>query len=96
MPAPSQSIIFTWGGEVARRGGGQRRWPSATRAWVLHPFCLWEDATRRRQADHVGPALPRASSQPWTTGGTYLNFIGDEGEDRVRAAFGEPTTASPR
>jgi hypothetical protein len=25
---------------------------------------------------------------PWATGGTYLNFIGDEGPDRVRAAFG--------
>jgi FAD/FMN-containing dehydrogenase len=23
-----------------------------------------------------------------TTGGAYLNFIGDEGQDRVRAAYG--------
>ena len=25
----------------------------------------------------------------YATGGIYLNFIGDEGEDRVRAAFGD-------
>ena len=25
---------------------------------------------------------------PWATGASYLNFLGDEGEDRVRAAFG--------
>ena len=26
---------------------------------------------------------------PWRSGGVYLNFVGDEGEDRVRAAFGD-------
>jgi FAD/FMN-containing dehydrogenase len=26
--------------------------------------------------------------QPYSTGGVYLNFLGDEGEDRVRAAYG--------
>jgi FAD/FMN-containing dehydrogenase len=26
--------------------------------------------------------------QRFTTGGIYLNFIGDEGQDRVRAAYG--------
>jgi FAD/FMN-containing dehydrogenase len=25
----------------------------------------------------------------FATGGVYLNFIGDEGQDRVRAAFGD-------
>jgi FAD/FMN-containing dehydrogenase len=26
--------------------------------------------------------------KPWTTGEVYLNFIGDEGQDRVEAGFG--------
>jgi hypothetical protein len=26
--------------------------------------------------------------KPWTTGGAYLNFLGDEGTARIRAAFG--------
>jgi hypothetical protein len=29
-----------------------------------------------------------AAMKPWTTGRAYLNFIGDEGADRVEAAFG--------
>ena len=31
--------------------------------------------------------------KPYTTGRAYLNFIGEEGEDRVRAAFGPETYA---
>jgi FAD/FMN-containing dehydrogenase len=27
--------------------------------------------------------------EPHSTGGVYVNFLGDEGEDRVRAAYGE-------
>jgi len=26
--------------------------------------------------------------RPWATGDVYLNFIGDEGEDRLAAAYG--------
>jgi FAD/FMN-containing dehydrogenase len=26
--------------------------------------------------------------QPFSTGGVYVNFLGNEGEDRVRAAYG--------
>ena len=31
----------------------------------------------------------RQDIAPYTNGGVWLNFIGDEGQDRVRAAFGE-------
>jgi len=34
-----------------------------------------------------------AAMEPWTTGRSYLNFIGDEGSDRVADAFG-PTAYS--
>jgi FAD/FMN-containing dehydrogenase len=27
--------------------------------------------------------------RPFSTGATYLNFIGDEGQDRIRAAYGD-------
>lgn len=29
------------------------------------------------------------AARPFTTGGVYANNLGDEGEDRVRAAYGE-------
>ena len=31
----------------------------------------------------------RATIAPFANGGVYLNFIGDEGEERVKAAYGE-------
>jgi hypothetical protein len=31
----------------------------------------------------------RKDLRPFSTGATYLNFLGDEGSDRVRAGFGE-------
>ncbi|CAG0963227.1 Mitomycin radical oxidase [Methanosarcinales archaeon] len=30
-----------------------------------------------------------ASTEPFSTGGVYVNFLGNEGEKRVRAAYGE-------
>ncbi len=29
-----------------------------------------------------------AALEPFSTGGVYVNFLGDEGEGRVRAAYG--------
>ena len=87
MPAPSQSIVFPWGGEVARRAGTT---PMAKRdePWVVHPFCLWEDPRDDVRQITWGRRCRRAFAE-WTTGGTYLNFIGEEGADRVRAAYGD-------
>ena len=36
----------------------------------------------------MGPCVALTVFAPWSTGGTYLNFIGDEGPDKVRAGFG--------
>ena len=87
MPASAtQLLLVPWGGAVAR---AEDTTPLAKRdaAWVIHPFAVWEGA--ERDAEHVawGRSV-RERFGPWTTGGTYLNFIGDEGQDRVRAAFG--------
>jgi hypothetical protein len=30
---------------------------------------------------------------PFATGGVYVNFLGDEGQDRIKAAYGERTYA---
>ena len=43
---------------------------------------------RRRQEHRVGQAFRRDIAH-YASGGVYLNFIGDEGDDRVRAAFGD-------
>ena len=87
MPLSFTQLLFVpWGGEVARRTDT----PLAKRdaKWVLHPFCVWEGAERDDEHVSWGRAC-REIFAPWANGGVYLNFVGDEGEDRVRAAFGE-------
>jgi FAD/FMN-containing dehydrogenase len=53
----------------------------------VHPFGLWtnpaDDGRAREWAQGV-----RADLKPWATGDVYLNFIGDEGDQRVVAGFG--------
>jgi FAD/FMN-containing dehydrogenase len=88
MPQQSftQSLMVPWGGAVARNGDAT---PLTNRdaGWVVHPFCVWEG--EERDAEHMGWGREaREVFAPWRTGATYLNFIGDEGADRVRAAFG--------
>jgi FAD/FMN-containing dehydrogenase len=57
-------------------------------AWVTHPFGTWQNAAD----DAVNISWVRdyhRAIAPYATGGTYLNFIGEEGDERITAAFGE-------
>ncbi|MEU2112860.1 FAD-binding oxidoreductase [Streptomyces sp. NPDC019507] len=86
VPSNSQHILFPMGGALGR---GDPGWPLPwrTAAWVLHPFGIWEDpADDERGRQWVRDA--RADVMPWSVGQVYLNFIGDEGRDRVVAGFG--------
>jgi FAD/FMN-containing dehydrogenase len=83
----SQSLIIPWGGEVARASSA---WPLARRdaAWVVHPFMLWDDPAR--DAEHIAWARDvSAALSPYVSGGVYLNFVGQEGDERIRAAYGD-------
>ena len=89
MPVPSacQSILFPWGGEVARVSAQETPMAQRDASWVAHPFVLWEDAADDERHLGWGRRIS-ADLKPFATGGVYLNFIGDEGSDRVKAAFG--------
>ena len=53
----------------------------------MHPFGLWADPADDERV--IGWTRDsRAAVRPWATGAVYLNFIGDEGADRVRAGLG--------
>lgn len=91
VPSASQHVLFPQGGAVARGPAGYPvPWRHAP--WVVHPFGLWQDPAdderTRRWAHDI-----RADLKPWSSGAVYLNFIGDEGEDRVVAGFGRENTA---
>lgn len=86
VPSPSQHVVFPQGGLAARQG---HEWPLPFRdaPWTVHPFGLWEDPADDERARRWARDVC-ADMRPWSTGAVYLNFIGDEGEDRVTAGFG--------
>ena len=92
-PSPlSQILLLPGGGAISRvpddaMAFGQRHAP-----FNLHIISMWLDAAD----DDVNITWTRefgTRMKPYTTGRAYLNFIGEEGEDRVRAAFGPETYA---
>jgi FAD/FMN-containing dehydrogenase len=87
VPSPSQQIALPWGGAVARNPND---WPVPSRhaRWTVHPFGLWPDSAD----DEQGKTWARATCgdlKSYATGEVYLNFIGDEGEGRVQAGYGD-------
>lgn len=91
VPSPSQHVLFPQGG-AAGRNGDHYPVPWRRAAWTVHPFGLWsapeDDDRAKRWTRDI-----RADLQPWAMGAVYLNFIGDEGEDRVLAGFGRENYA---
>ncbi|NUO44002.1 MAG: FAD-binding oxidoreductase [Streptomyces sp.] len=93
MPVPTGTIhvLFPQGGAIA---DGPREYPVPYRdaPWAVHPFAMWEDpADDERVIQWVRDV--RADARPWSTGAVYLNFIGDEGDERVVAGVGAENTA---
>ncbi|TWF75761.1 FAD/FMN-containing dehydrogenase [Pseudonocardia hierapolitana] len=91
LPAgPSQLFIVAWGGAVA--GIGTEHSPLAGRdaGFIVHPLLLWEDPSDDERNRALARAF-RTDLRPWSTGVTYPNFLGDEGSQRMRAAYGTST-----
>lgn len=86
VPTPCRHVLFPQGGAVAC-GPAEYPVPYRGAAWTVHPFGVWADPADDEQAlewvRHV-----RTDVRPWRTGAVYLNFIGDEGRDRVVAGLG--------
>jgi FAD/FMN-containing dehydrogenase len=87
-PSPlTQHLLLPWGGALSRVDEDATPMTQRGARWVSHPFATWMD----RADDEINIAWVRAyrdTIAPHTTGGVYLNFIGDEGDERIRAAFG--------
>ncbi|HVM97263.1 MAG TPA: FAD-binding oxidoreductase [Candidatus Acidoferrales bacterium] len=75
-------------------GAAVRVPPNATafglreKLYSLGIFSVWTDSSE--SAQHIQWAGRVADvTQPWASGGAYLNYLGDEGQGRVRAAYGD-------
>ncbi|HEX6421996.1 MAG TPA: FAD-binding oxidoreductase [Acidimicrobiales bacterium] len=84
----AQQILFPWGGAVARVAESATPMTKRAVPWVTHPFAVWEDSADDERNIEWARTF-RRDVRHYATGGVYLNFIGDEGEDRVRAAYGD-------
>ncbi|GKQ36260.1 FAD-binding oxidoreductase [Streptomyces sp. A012304] len=88
MPVPTgtQHVLFPQGGAVA---AGPHAYPVPFRdaPWAVHPYGTWEDAADDERCVRWVRQV-RADVRPWRTGDVYLNFIGDEGAERVVAGVG--------
>jgi hypothetical protein len=83
----TQIILMAGGGAIARvpedaTAFGERRAP-----WNMHLISMWPDPADAEKNISYTRSIATAM-RPWTTGRTYLNFIGDEGTGRVEAAYG--------
>ncbi|MEU8933907.1 FAD-binding oxidoreductase [Streptomyces sp. NPDC048409] len=86
VPSGTQHVLFPQGGAIAA-GPAEYPVPYRSASWAVHPFGMWaEPADDERAVAWVRDV--RAAVRPWSNGAVYLNFIGDEGGDRVRAGLG--------
>ncbi len=90
VPTGTQNALFPLGGAIAD-GPPEYPVPYRDAPWAVHPFGIWEDpADDERCVRWVHDV--RTAVRPWSTGAVYLNFIGDEGAERVIAGLGAENT----
>jgi FAD/FMN-containing dehydrogenase len=82
----TQGIIFRHGGAVSRVPEDAMAASNRDAPYMAHPIACWQDAA---EAEHELDWVRRFSEAfaPYKTGGVYLNFEPDEGEQGVRAGF---------
>jgi FAD/FMN-containing dehydrogenase len=82
----TQVICVRAGGAVARVPEDATAFGNRAARYNVHYLSMWADASEdSRNISRTRAML--AEMKPWSTGGVYLNFIGDEGQARVRSAF---------
>ncbi len=88
-PSPlTQQIVFPWGGAVARVSEDATPLANRSVRWLTHPFAVWENEADDERNIEWAKAFRRDIAN-YASGGIYLNFIGNEGQDRIRAAYGD-------
>jgi FAD/FMN-containing dehydrogenase len=89
LPVPLGQIhIHQMGGAAGRVPAGATAFAHRDAAFVLNLIGMWLEPG----GDEQNIAWVReisADVEPHTTGAPYVNFLGDEGADRVRAAYGD-------
>jgi FAD/FMN-containing dehydrogenase len=89
-PSPlSSAILEFYGGAINRVGVQDTAYPLRDATYALNAVSMWTDPAQ----DDANIGWSRElweAVQPFSPGSVYVNFlgVGDEGEDRVKAAYG--------
>jgi FAD/FMN-containing dehydrogenase len=83
----TQTILVAGGGAIARIDDDATAFGQRNSLWNIHYLSMWADPADTQTNVDFCRRLSGAMKQ-WTTGGAYLNFIGDEGPGRVESSFG--------
>jgi FAD binding domain/Berberine and berberine like len=89
-PGPMvQLLLEPMGGAIARMNTDETALGSREIPWCYHALSLWMDPSEDTAAAHVAWAKELSTDlAPHTAAGVYLNYTSDEGEERVRSAYG--------
>ena len=84
----SYTLVFQTGGAVSRVDEAAMACGNRDARHTFNINSVWnepqEDDEHARWAREFFAAM-----QPFSTGGVYVNFLGNEGEERIRAAYGQ-------
>ena len=83
----SLAVLQQVGGAIARMAGDATAYGNRDAAYDCFPAAIWEDlAEDERHITWVRTFWE--VMRPFATGGVYADNLGEEGEERVRAAYG--------
>jgi FAD/FMN-containing dehydrogenase len=88
VPSPQSAVLVEHlGGAVSRVGNDETAFPDRDVPFSFLIVSVWPDATQSAQniqwTDEFWQAM-----QAFASGGVYVNYLGEEGPDRIKAAYG--------
>jgi FAD/FMN-containing dehydrogenase len=84
----SYTILAHLGGALSRVEEGETSFGDRYGMYAININAVWTDP--QESDEHIRWTREFfASTEPFSTGGVYVNFLGNEGEKRVQAAYGE-------
>jgi len=87
-PSPRSLFVFQQvGGAIARAPAGQSAYANREAALDAFPVSIWTDPAED-ESNVAWASATYEAMRRFGTSGVYVNNLGDEGEDRVRAAYG--------
>lgn len=91
LPAPQSRLhVIRLGGYASRVAPDATAVPTRSYPYIIHLMATWTDpADTDRCTAWAGQAFEIL--RPLGPASAYLNFVGDEGQDRIRASFGDAT-----